>query len=120
MDIDRYRQRLQSEEKKLLKGLERQKDNVQGLGGPQTGDATDRSVSGELKEEQFQDAELNRSLLQQVQEALQRIEAGTYGKCAADGGPIDETRLEAMPWTPYCIRHQRPLEAADPPRTPTL
>lgn len=120
MDTEKYKQRLKKEEQQLLEGLNREEANVQELGGPQVGDAADRSVSGEMKEEQFQDEELNRSLLRQVRDALQRIENGTYGKCAVDGGPIDEKRLDAMPWTPYCIRHQRPLEEANPPKTPTL
>ena len=120
MDTGHYKERLLKEEKQLLQGLKRENDNVRELGGPQVGDAADDSVAGELKEEQFQDAELNRALLQQVRDALKRIEEGTYGKCAVDGGPIDEKRLEAMPWTPYCIRHQRPIEAAHPQPMPTL
>jgi RNA polymerase-binding transcription factor DksA len=47
--------------------------------------------------------------------ALQRIEAGTYGQCLIDGGPIDPKRLDAVPWTPYCIRHGKLLEAASRP-----
>ncbi len=120
LDTEQYKQRLQKEEQQLLDGLNRENAGVQELGGPQVGDAADQSVSGELKEEQFQDAELNRSLLQQVRDALQRIGNGTYGKCIVDGGPIDEKRLDAMPGTPYCIQHQRPLEEANPPQTPTL
>jgi RNA polymerase-binding transcription factor DksA len=37
-----------------------------------------------------------------------------------DGGPIEEKRLEAVPWTPYCLKHQKLLEAASQTRTPTL
>lgn len=29
----------------------------------------------------------------------------TYGICIVDGEPIDEGRLEAVPWTPYCRKH---------------
>lgn len=43
--------------------------------------------------------------LEQVEAALARIEAGTYGTCAVCGEPIAEGRLEARPWTPYCITH---------------
>ena len=35
-------------------------------------------------------------------------------------GPIEEPRLEAMPWTPYCLKHAQRLEVAASPRTPTL
>lgn len=43
--------------------------------------------------------------LDQVEAALARIAAGTYGACAVCGEPIAEGRLEARPWTPYCIGH---------------
>ena len=41
----------------------------------------------------------------EVGAALHRIADGTYGVCAACGSPIAEGRLEARPWTPYCIEH---------------
>ncbi len=43
--------------------------------------------------------------LGQVEAALARIAAGTYGTCAVCGEAIAEGRLEARPWTPYCIVH---------------
>ncbi|WP_104044587.1 TraR/DksA family transcriptional regulator [Arthrobacter sp. ZGTC412] len=43
--------------------------------------------------------------LDQVDEALARIAEGTYGTCALCGDAIAEGRLEARPWTPFCIRH---------------
>jgi RNA polymerase-binding transcription factor DksA len=43
--------------------------------------------------------------LAQVEAALARIAAGTYGTCAVCGGTIAEGRLEARPWTPFCIDH---------------
>lgn len=43
--------------------------------------------------------------LDQVEAALARIEDGTFGMCAVCGEPIAEGRLEARPWTLYCIRH---------------
>lgn len=49
--------------------------------------------------------EQSRAGLAQIDAALARIEHGTYGICAVCSGPIAEGRLEARPWTPYCIRH---------------
>jgi RNA polymerase-binding transcription factor DksA len=43
--------------------------------------------------------------LDQVEAALARIADGTYGSCAVCGETIAEGRLEARPWTPFCIRH---------------
>lgn len=43
--------------------------------------------------------------LEQIEAALLRIANGSYGLCAVCGKPIAEGRLEARPWTPYCIEH---------------
>ena len=47
----------------------------------------------------------SRAQLAQVEAALVRVAAGSYGLCQACGEQIAEGRLEARPWTPYCIRH---------------
>jgi DnaK suppressor protein len=46
-------------------------------------------------------------LLQAIDDALARIENGTYGKCVNCGAPIPEERLEAMPWATLCIDCKR-------------
>jgi RNA polymerase-binding transcription factor DksA len=43
--------------------------------------------------------------LAHIDAALARIDAGRYGSCDICGQQIAEGRLEARPWTPYCIRH---------------
>jgi DnaK suppressor protein len=42
-------------------------------------------------------------ILQAIDEALLRIDKGTYGLCRDCGGPIAEARLNAIPWTRVCI-----------------
>jgi DnaK suppressor protein len=42
-------------------------------------------------------------ILQAIEEALQRIEHGTYGVCRDCGEPIAVARLRAIPWTRVCI-----------------
>jgi DnaK suppressor protein len=42
-------------------------------------------------------------ILQAIDEALMRIEKGTYGVCRDCGEPIAEARLNAIPWTRVCI-----------------
>ncbi|HEY3384022.1 MAG TPA: TraR/DksA C4-type zinc finger protein [Vicinamibacterales bacterium] len=76
------------------------------------------AVADEAASEDFTAAELDATVLQKVRDALRRIDDGSYGRCLADGGPIEITRLDAVPWAAYCIRHQRLLEAASrPPST---
>ena len=54
--------------------------------------------------------ESERSLLREVNEALERIEDGTYGVCLGTGEPIGIPRLKARPWCKYCIEFQKMVE----------
>ena len=40
-----------------------------------------------------------------IKAALQRIEAGTYGACLRCGEPIEQARLDLLPFTPFCKEH---------------
>ena len=42
-------------------------------------------------------------ILQAIEDALQRVEKGTYGVCGDCGNPIADARLRAIPWTRVCI-----------------
>lgn len=42
--------------------------------------------------------------LELIESALERIEEGTYGSCTECGARIPKTRLNAIPYTPYCIK----------------
>lgn len=64
--------------------------------------------SGQVAAEQGE----NRALAQELQDklddvelALGKLDAGTYGTCEVCGNPIGEARLEAMPATRFCIDH---------------
>jgi len=46
--------------------------------------------------------ESERAVLQEIEEALDRIRDGTYGLCIATGKPIGKARLRAKPWARYC------------------
>jgi len=55
--------------------------------------------------------ESEQGTLDQVYEALHRIDAGTYGRCAECKEPIAKPRLQALPYTPHCIQCARELES---------
>ena len=46
----------------------------------------------------------------EVEDALKRIEAGTYGRCTECGEQIPDKRLEAMPWVALCVKDEERLE----------
>lgn len=58
--------------------------------------------------ERGKDLALNEQLEHQLEEviiALENMKAGRYGYCVVCREPIPYGRLEAIPWTSYCIRH---------------
>ena len=119
MDVQLYRQRLlelQTERSnRIARNVNAGHEQVIDVAA----DAGDASVADETASEYFTEAELDATVLQQIQDALRRIEDGTYGQCVVDGGAIESKRLDAVPWTPYCLKHQKLLEAASRPK-PTM
>lgn len=48
--------------------------------------------------------------LYEIDEALNRIRDGTYGKCELTGKPIEPARLDAIPWTRFSAAAEKQLE----------
>jgi RNA polymerase-binding transcription factor DksA len=51
--------------------------------------------------------------LELINEALARMESGTYGQCAECAEPISRPRLQAIPYARHCIRCARKLEGGE-------
>ena len=120
MNIQHYKQRLLDLEKDLSARIGRETDQGREEFIDSAHDVGDASVADEVASKDFIEAEHNSAVLQQVRDALSRVADGTFGTCTVDGGPIEESRLEAVPWTPYCLKHAQRLEVAASPRTPTM
>jgi RNA polymerase-binding transcription factor len=115
MDIQHFKKRLLDLEKTLSARTERALAGGREQFLDSAHDTGDASVSDVAAADDFTEAELDSTILKQVQEALDRIAGGTFGKCLVDGGPIEAKRLEAVPWAPYCLKHQALIEAAAQP-----
>jgi RNA polymerase-binding protein DksA len=55
-------------------------------------------------------AENEAEILEQVEQALERLEAGQYGLCQRCGAAIDPQRLRAIPYASNCVRCAGELE----------
>jgi len=112
MNIERYKQRLLDKERELLSDIARLEGEARGSGEAEVGDNTDAATSSEGTSESLEEGTLASRTLTEVRDALQRIEAGTYGKCTACGRPIEAARLEAVPWARYCLEDQKKQDRA--------
>jgi DnaK suppressor protein len=120
VDIQAYKNQLLQLETCLSGRTDREMANGREQTADSARDSGDASVADISASENFGGAELDSGVLHQVRDALRRIEDGTYGTCIIDGGPIEEKRLQAVPWTSYCLEHQARLEAVAPAKMPTL
>jgi len=75
-----------------------------------TEDIVDRANNSYNRELMFSLSDSERLLLLQIEEALNRMNAGTYGRCTNCGNPIHPLRLEAVPWARFCIDCQELAE----------
>ena len=76
-------------------------------------DSVDLSVLDLNKEIMFRLGERDSKLVADIDQALLRIEEGSYGICARCGKPIDERRLEAIPTARYDAACQAAIESAN-------
>jgi DnaK suppressor protein len=67
------------------------------------GDMADQASGNNEVHIQLKLKQTDAKILQAIEEALARIEKGTYGICRDCGEPIAEARLNAIPWTRVCI-----------------
>ena len=67
------------------------------------GDLADQAAGNNEVHIQLKLKQTDAKILQAIEEALFRMEKGTYGICRDCGEPIAPARLEAIPWTRVCI-----------------
>jgi RNA polymerase-binding transcription factor DksA len=69
----------------------------------QGSDTCDQSLSLDL-------AQVDRNLIKEIDDALRRIEDGSYGICLRTGKRISAERLAEVPWAKYTIEAAREME----------
>ena len=67
------------------------------------GDMADQASGNNEVHIQLKLKQTDAKILQAIEEALVRVEEGTYGVCRDCGEPVAAARLKAIPWTRVCI-----------------
>ena len=105
-EMKKYRAILEEKQAELSAGLRNRED----IAIEKTPDALDEVQLAGERELAIRNLDRESNLLRNVKGALGRIADGSYGVCLHCDEDIKTKRLDAVPWTKYCIRCQ---EAAD-------
>jgi len=117
MDLARMKQRLQEERARQLALAARlrmeEADPVES-GELSTADQHPAELGSETFERELELTTLSivEGELKEIDDALRRLDHGSYDICEECGKPIDEARLEAVPWARYCVVDQARIEQA--------
>ena len=105
-----FKSDLQEQRSELTHAIGRTQKEIRALADSGPGDVIDDSCGNFSKEAVFATYTQHRTQLHKVEAALERIDAGDYGVCAACGGAIGLKRLQALPWANNCIECQEQCE----------
>ena len=97
---------LESKRKELLENVARARAMGTDDADAVSPDIADRATNAFQREFSISLSENEGKMLRLIEEALERLAGGTYGKCTHCGQPIEQPRLEAIPWARHCIACQ--------------
>lgn len=104
--LEKYRKRLVVKQEELLHDLSRNRQVTDESVDEQAQDMVDRATSAYTREFAFSLSESDRRTLLLIDQALLRLDQGTYGTCVHCQGHVQEKRLEAVPWARHCLECQ--------------
>ena len=108
--LEAFKKKLEERQQTLRRTVSRTEEDGRVAEQDTAQDIADRAASSYTKEFLFSQSNNERQLLQMVETALQRIREGSFGECVNCGSEINAKRLEAVPWTRYCIACQEKME----------
>ena len=117
--LEHFRILLQGKLDELLSGAERAVNGMSEAKDDNFPDPTDRASHETDRNFLLRVKDRERRLITKVNEAIQRIDDGSYGVCDICGEPISEKRLEARPVTTCCIECKKEEEEQEKGRGTT-
>ena len=106
-DLDQIKKALEGKKSKLLQLLQKsQSDGREIDSESEAMDIVDKASSSYTKEFMFSRSNQERLFIQAIEEALKRIEDGSFGECSNCGEIVNRKRLEAVPWAELCLACQ--------------
>ncbi len=109
-DLERFRRLLMEKKASLSADLAKTRSAEEETGDEATQDIADKAVSSYTREFLYSLSDNDRNTLLLIDQALGRIEDGSYGHCQNCGVTMNEKRLNAVPWAPHCVDCQELAE----------
>lgn len=107
----RFEERLRHQQRQLERTMQTAAKEGRQAIAEDSLDVADQAVISYQKELLFTQGTEGHSQLSLVRLALERLREGSFGDCLHCGKTIGEKRLDALPWTPYCIECQEKIES---------
>ena len=112
-DLKRFKQILEEKHETVLKNAKKTLSEDMTLDADDLPDEMDLASSEYLQSFQFRLRGREKIFLKKIEDALARIESGTFGLCESCDEPISVKRLEARPETTLCIRCKEDQERTE-------
>jgi DnaK suppressor protein len=110
IELEQIRKKLEQQRAEILPFLSRLERETRSLDEDAAQDSADRCVINLSKESLFERSSQRRTLLRLIEAALERIYDGSFGVCIGCGEHIQVRRLQALPWTQFCLSCQEEIE----------
>lgn len=105
-----YKQRLMDKKREVTEAYNKNTTYGRLTDDEGSQDLADKASSSYTKEFLYSLSNTDREILQQVDEALQRIGKRTFGTCQECSDELNRKRLEAVPWASHCVKCQEKIE----------
>ncbi|HTN54100.1 MAG TPA: RNA polymerase-binding protein DksA [Anaeromyxobacter sp.] len=112
-EVDRYRELLQGQLQALIGHGSQAVHAMTTEEADELPDPSDRATVEEERNSSLRLRDRDRKLIGKLQDALARLDAGTFGQCTRCGRPIGTARLRARPMTDLCIECKTETERSE-------
>ncbi len=106
-DLNQFKKTLEEKKLELVELLQKSQSYGREIDSESEAmDIVDKASSSYTKEFMFSRSNQERLFIQAIDEALERIEDGSFGECSNCGEIVNRKRLEAVPWAKLCLACQ--------------
>jgi len=101
--VEKYKKLLEEKRAELLTRVKAARESEKEGRSELAPDLGDRAIFTQTRDLSYQLSTGERDILRRIDDALDRIEAGSYGECLNCSKKVQQGRLNAVPWARHCI-----------------